>query len=630
MTKSNPFLRGFALLALMLSISLSSRVMAATTIIDILLVYDTSAAAWVRDNSGMAAFSADVVNRMNQAVENSGIDLRFRMVKAMEVVYTTTAGPFTPPSDDLEALREGSGAFAAVHAARDQHAADLVAMLIDTGYSFGATGAGCALFQWEGYDGCAFSVNAIQSVAISHTLTHEVGHNLGADHAKSQVDSPGPNGWLDGQYSAGWYFTGTNGIAYHTVMAYDDDGRGNRYQEAPLFSTPLRNHQGTVAGDAEDGDNSRLIRETMGVVAAYRSSASPVTLTLSVTSTGASALTIGASPATYGGTTNYVKTGISMGTRIELTAPTSAGTGDFINWMGCDTVAGTRCEITMSSDKTVTANYPSAATMLTNGQEVSDISGVGGSQRYYVVEVGSGISNLVIETWGGTGDADLYVKRGQIPTPTNYDCRPFAYGNEEICTFPNPDPGKYQVMLNAATDFSGLSLKASLTERTIPLIDIAEFHNTTLNHYFITNPSEAAMIDGGSAGPGWYRTGLTFQEADVSTPGYTPICRFYTIGANSHFYAAQGGGECESLKAANPGNILHPDLWTYEGITFHAIMPLDGRCPENTKPVYRLYNNRYVQRDSNHRYTTDSSVCDFMVAQGWVMESGVAMCTPMP
>ena len=463
MRRSNPFSRGFAWLAVLVSIGFSPGSLAATPIIDILVVYDTSAAAWVQSNGGSSAFAADVINRMNQVVQNSGIVLQFRLVKTMDVAYTTTAGPFTPPADDLAALRDGTGPFVAVHAARDQAGADLVAMLIDTGYSWGYTGVGCLLFDWNGYDGCAFSVNAIQSVAISHTLTHEVGHILGADHAKSQLDSPGPNGWLDGQYSAGWYFTGKNGIAYHTIMAYDDDGHGNHYQEAPVFSTPLVDYQGTVAGDAEDGDNSRLIRETMGIVAAYRSGGSPVTATLSITSSGATGLAVSANPSNYGGTTNYVKSGIPVGTQIELTAPVSANTGDFINWAGCDTAEGTNCTVTLAGDRTVTANYPAGATLLTNGQAVSNISGVSGSQRFFRIEVSAGSSELIVKSWGGEGDADLYVKRGQLPTLEEYDCRPFSYGNDEICTFPNPSAGTYFVMLAAGTDFSGLSLMASVT-----------------------------------------------------------------------------------------------------------------------------------------------------------------------
>src|SRR6185295_18699004 len=46
---------------------------------------------------------------------------------------------------------------------------------------------------------------------------------------------------------------------------------------------------------------------------------------------------------------------------------------------------------------------------------------------------------------GGTGDADLYVRRGSAPTTSVFDCRPFVNGNSETCTFNAPVAGSYFV-----------------------------------------------------------------------------------------------------------------------------------------------------------------------------------------
>ncbi len=191
----------------------------AATTIDVLLVYDTTATAWVAGNGGMTAFSQDVINRMNLAIQNSNVNLTFRLAHKMSVNYTHTS--FEP---DLNNLEGGSGSFAAVHAARNTYGADLVAMLVDTGSAYGVVGLGDLLTSWAGQPDRAFTVNAVRSVDISHTLTHEVGHNIGAHHSKYQASSPGPNPYLDNQYSAGWYFTGTNSNKYHTIMAYNWDG----------------------------------------------------------------------------------------------------------------------------------------------------------------------------------------------------------------------------------------------------------------------------------------------------------------------------------------------------------------------------------------------------------------------
>jgi metallopeptidase family M12-like protein/all-beta uncharacterized protein len=247
----------------------------AATVIDIMLVYDTTATTWVADNGGMVTFSEDAVFKMNLAMVNSDVDLEFNLVHTMSIPYTTLAeDSSTSLSDDLYELQGGDGDFAAVHAARDTYGADLVAMLIDHGSAYGYVGVGYLLTHINpGSPHLAFTVNAIQSVDISHTLTHEVGHNLGAHHSKYQASSPGPN-WPLGGYSAGWYFTGSDPINpkdYHTIMAYNNDGTQS-YTSAPLFSTPLLLHQGTVAGDPVDGDNARVLGETMATVADYRPS----------------------------------------------------------------------------------------------------------------------------------------------------------------------------------------------------------------------------------------------------------------------------------------------------------------------------------------------------------------------
>jgi hypothetical protein len=47
---------------------------------------------------------------------------------------------------------------------------------------------------------------------------------------------------------------------------------------------------------------------------------------------------------------------------------------------------------------------------------VTGISGAAGSELYFSIEVPAGQTKLEISMSGGTGDADLYVKRGALPT----------------------------------------------------------------------------------------------------------------------------------------------------------------------------------------------------------------------
>ena len=89
------------------------------------------------------------------------------------------------------------------------------------------------------------------------------------------------------------------------------------------------------------------------------------------------------------------------------------------------------------------------------------LAGSGGSERYYAVQVPLGATSLTIAITGGTGDADLYVRRGEVPTVDVFDCRPYSGGNVESCQATLPAPGTYYVMLRGFSAYSGVTLSAS-------------------------------------------------------------------------------------------------------------------------------------------------------------------------
>ena len=62
---------------------------------------------------------------------------------------------------------------------------------------------------------------------------------------------------------------------------------------------------------------------------------------------------------------------------------------------------------------------------------------------------------------GGTGDADLDVRHGSQPTTSDWDCRPFQFGNNETCTLANPAAGTWHIMIRAFSAFDGVSLTGS-------------------------------------------------------------------------------------------------------------------------------------------------------------------------
>ncbi|MCB1613887.1 MAG: pre-peptidase C-terminal domain-containing protein [Xanthomonadales bacterium] len=98
---------------------------------------------------------------------------------------------------------------------------------------------------------------------------------------------------------------------------------------------------------------------------------------------------------------------------------------------------------------------------LQNGVPVSGLSGATGAALAFTVAIPAGAQNLVITTAGGSGDPDLYVRFGSPPTTSTFDCRSFANGPAEQCTFATPSAGTYHVLISGFSAFSGLTLTAS-------------------------------------------------------------------------------------------------------------------------------------------------------------------------
>ena len=90
---------------------------------------------------------------------------------------------------------------------------------------------------------------------------------------------------------------------------------------------------------------------------------------------------------------------------------------------------------------------PPADNELVKAVAKTSLSGAANSSRYYTITVPAGATNLSFNMSGGSGDADLYVRFGNQPTTSSYDCRPYQGGNAESCSFASPQAGVYHVMI---------------------------------------------------------------------------------------------------------------------------------------------------------------------------------------
>ena len=70
-------------------------------------------------------------------------------------------------------------------------------------------------------------------------------------------------------------------------------------------------------------------------------------------------------------------------------------------------------------------------------------------------------AKLDIVMSGGTGDADLYVRKGALPTVGQWDYRPYLIGNDEAVSIDDPQAATYYIMIRGYTGYAGVTLLAT-------------------------------------------------------------------------------------------------------------------------------------------------------------------------
>lgn len=267
--------------------------------------------------------------------------------------------------------------------------------------------------------------------------------------------------------------------------------------------------------------------------------------------------------------------------------------------------------ISLLISSAVTTDWPVATALRDGTVVIAEVTGAGASRQASLRRM---FANSSFDPSWGTG-------------------RAFALGVGSSVTAMSEDAAGRLLLLG--TDSRGAFLSRFNLNLT-PFVSTTftrEFHNAGLNHYFMTADSfESNLIELGYAGPGWSKTpyGIRVYTEERGIPAATVrVCRFYgnravnpdtgqPYGPNSHVFVLDGP-ECDAVRRDRG--------WVFEGFAFSVFAPAYGQCGSGQDPVYRLYNNRFAQNDSNHRFTTSASVFQQMRAAGWIGE-GVVMCAP--
>lgn len=101
------------------------------------------------------------------------------------------------------------------------------------------------------------------------------------------------------------------------------------------------------------------------------------------------------------------------------------------------------------------------------GVAVTGLSGAPGSSRGFTLQVPEsldvGTRSLHVRLSGGSGNADLYVRRALFPDHSTYDCRSLQDDNTEACDLSGVEPGRYYIQVYGSRGgFEGASLLVTL------------------------------------------------------------------------------------------------------------------------------------------------------------------------
>ncbi len=226
--------------------------------IDVLVVYTPDGRRSAGGHQGIRTEIELQVQETNQAYLDSDVRQQIRLVAATEVDYE-----FSDARIALNHLRDkGDGHLDEVHEIRDLYAADLILLWT---YS----GGGLASIIYNPLDAAAEGLGF--SVSPPRAFAHELGHNMGLRHERSD-----DNGNTPYPYSHG-YLVSHGGVHYRTIMHTDFN--------LPRFSNPRHLYPDSsgrplgVPGDTPtsrpDGpaDAARSLNNTAAAVASFRPSA---------------------------------------------------------------------------------------------------------------------------------------------------------------------------------------------------------------------------------------------------------------------------------------------------------------------------------------------------------------------
>ena len=377
------------------------------SLVDLLVVYTPAARAGAGSTSAIAALIALGVSETNQAYAAVGLTSRLRLVGTAE--WSRTEGGSA--NSQLSALRSATD----VAALRNSLGADLV-MGIENNLT-DACGIGYLMTTLSTSSATGgYSLVERSCVSPNYSFAHELGHNMGSDHAPEDGGTGGVY-----SYAVGYKDTVSS---FRTIMAYDCTPSCGRLL---TFSSPSFSFNGRATGRSTQ-DNARSLTNTVTTVANFRTAVTTSTTApgapsiLTASTSGSSVALQWSAPSTGSAPTAYsIEAGsgaglanlanFSTGTTSTSYSASGVVAGVYYVRLRANNSAGTS---TASNEVVLTVGGPCSAAPAAPGglRLVSTAGGTvalawtapSGVPTTYIAEAGSatGLSNLANVDLGGT------------------------------------------------------------------------------------------------------------------------------------------------------------------------------------------------------------------------------------